>query len=79
VLLTGVSKFSKAGVFSGLNNLEDISMDARYSSFLGITKEEIEDSFKDHIDQFAKTATNLRWDTFELFVLDYLKISIVQK
>jgi len=28
VLLTGVSKFSKAGVFSGLNNLEDISMDA---------------------------------------------------
>ncbi|MBE9542674.1 MAG: AAA family ATPase, partial [Proteobacteria bacterium] len=29
VLLTGVSKFSKAGVFSGLNNLEDISMDAR--------------------------------------------------
>ncbi|MBW2738845.1 MAG: AAA family ATPase, partial [Deltaproteobacteria bacterium] len=32
VLLTGVSKFSKAGVFSGLNNLEDISMDARYSS-----------------------------------------------
>ncbi|MCK5508065.1 MAG: ATP-binding protein [Desulfobacterales bacterium] len=54
VLLTGVSKFSKAGVFSGLNNLEDISMDARYSSFLGITKEEIVDNFKDHIEQFAE-------------------------
>jgi len=37
VLLTGVSKFSKAGVFSGLNNLKDISMDTRYSSLLGIT------------------------------------------
>ena len=55
VLLTGVSKFSKAGVFSGLNNLEDISMDARYSSLPGITKEEMEDSFKDRIDQFAKS------------------------
>lgn len=53
VLLTGVSRFSKAGVFSGLNNLEDISMDARYSSLLGITKQELADSFKDHINQFA--------------------------
>jgi len=55
VLLTGVSKFSKAGVFSGLNNLKDISMDTRHLSLLGITRQEIESSFKDHIDQFAKT------------------------
>ena len=53
VLLTGVSKFSRAGVFSGLNNLEDISMDKRYSSLLGITREEMRSSFKEHIDQFA--------------------------
>ena len=55
VLLTGVSKFSKAGVFSGLNNLEDISMDTRYSSLLGITKEEMEHNFKEYINQFAKS------------------------
>jgi hypothetical protein len=55
VLLTGVSKFSKAGVFSGLNNLKDLSMSMRYSSLLGITREEMEDSFKDHTDQFAET------------------------
>ena len=54
VLLTGVSKFSKAGVFSGLNNLKDISMDMKHSSLLGITGEEMVDNFKDHIDQFAK-------------------------
>jgi hypothetical protein len=53
VFLTGVSKFSKAGVFSGLNNLEDISMDIKHSSLLGITREEMGDSFKNHIDQFA--------------------------
>ncbi len=55
VLLTGVSKFSKAGVFSGLNNLKDLSMGMKYSSLLGITREEMEDSFKDHIDRFAET------------------------
>jgi len=47
VLLTGVSKFSKAGVFSGLNNLEDISMDTRYSSLLGITLPEMKTCFKE--------------------------------
>jgi hypothetical protein len=55
VLLTGVSKFSKAGVFSGLNNLKDISMDTRCSSLLGITKQEMESCFKEHIDRFAET------------------------
>jgi hypothetical protein len=55
VLLTGVSKFSKAGVFSGLNNLEDISMDGRYSSLLGITLQEMKGCFKEHIDLFAKS------------------------
>ena len=55
VLLTGVSKFSRAGVFSGLNNLNDISMDTRYSSLLGITGEEMENSFNDHIDLLARS------------------------
>ncbi|MEA3416139.1 MAG: AAA family ATPase [Thermodesulfobacteriota bacterium] len=54
VFLTGVSKFSKAGVFSGLNNLKDISMDTGHSSLLGITGQEMKSSFKDHIDLFAK-------------------------
>ena len=54
VLLTGVSRFSKAGVFSGLNNLQDISMDARYSALLGITPQELKDNFADRIEQLAK-------------------------
>ena len=65
VLLTGVSKFSKAGVFSGLNNLEDISMDARHSSLLGITKEEMGDSFKKYIDQLAKTEGISKFELIE--------------
>lgn len=33
--LTGVSKFSKVSVFSGLNNLQDISLDKRYATPIG--------------------------------------------
>ena len=54
VLLTGVSKFSKAGVFSGLNNLEDISMDVRYSSLCGITGKEMEGCFEEHIGRLTE-------------------------
>ena len=30
VLLTGAAKFSQVSVFSGMNNLNDISMDRRF-------------------------------------------------
>ncbi len=42
LLLTGVTRFSKAGIFSGLNNLKDISLDPRYGNIVGITQEELE-------------------------------------
>ena len=51
VMLTGVSKFSKAGVFSGLNNLQDISMKEEYSDIVGYTQKELEDDFKDWIEK----------------------------
>ncbi len=54
VLLTGVSKFSKAGVFSGLNNLEDITMVDRYAIMLGITQEEMEKYFEGYIEELGK-------------------------
>ena len=53
LLLTGVSKFSKAGVFSNLNHLTDITLDNAYSSLLGITEEELKDNFAEYISEFA--------------------------
>ena len=32
--LTGISKFSKVGISSGLNNLRDLTMDAQYATML---------------------------------------------
>ena len=49
VMVTGVSKFSKVGVFSGLNNLKDISFAKKYSDIVGYTQKELEDNFFDWI------------------------------
>ncbi|MBA3954839.1 AAA family ATPase [Candidatus Dependentiae bacterium] len=53
VFITGVSKFSKTSIFSGLNNLIDITMASPGVALLGYTKSEIEYYFKDYIDDFA--------------------------
>ncbi len=55
VFLTGVSKFSKVSVFSKLNNLTDITMDARYATLLGYTQQELEESFAEYIDHITET------------------------
>jgi len=49
VFLTGISKFSKANIFSGLNNLEDISLTPKFSTICGYTQENLEDEFKEHL------------------------------
>jgi hypothetical protein len=54
VLLTGVSKFSKVSVFSGLNNLEDISLSANYATLLGYTQQELTNYFSLEIDKLAQ-------------------------
>ena len=43
--LTGVSKFSKVNLFSGLNNLTDITLDPRYSAICGYTEADLDTVF----------------------------------
>jgi len=43
--LTGVSKFSKVSLFSGLNNLIDITLDPRYATLCGYTQQELQSVF----------------------------------
>ena len=44
-MLTGVSKFSKVSLFSGLNNLKDITLDPRYSAICGYTDDDLDTVF----------------------------------
>jgi len=43
--LTGITKFTKASIFSGLNNITDISLDEDYATICGYTQNDIETSF----------------------------------
>lgn len=47
--ITGVSKFSKVSIFSGLNNLKDITLDPAYATICGYTQEELETVFADRL------------------------------
>ena len=52
--LTGVTKFGKVSVFSDLNNLVDISMDARYQDICGISEKELLTYFTSSIHELAE-------------------------
>ena len=52
-MLTGVSRFSKMTIFSGLNNLRDISLKEEYAALCGITENELRESFPQGIEKLA--------------------------
>lgn len=45
VFLTGVSRFGKISVFSGLNNISDISFDKEFAAICGVTDDELKENF----------------------------------
>jgi hypothetical protein len=53
-LLTGITKFAQLNIFSGLNQLDDITLNEYYASICGITQEELEANFKPEIERFAQ-------------------------
>lgn len=53
--ITGVSRLSKVSIFSGINNLEDISFQEEYAGLCGYTKEELLSAFSLHIEAFAQS------------------------
>ena len=54
--LTGVSKFSKVNLFSGLNNLTDITLDAPYSAICGYTETDLATVFAPEMAGFEHDA-----------------------
>lgn len=53
VLLTGVSKITQTSIFSGLNNLFDITLHDTYAGICGYTQQDVEQHFKEHIEELA--------------------------
>lgn len=53
VFLTGVTRFGQMSVFSGLNNIRDISLNEEFGAICGVTEQELQDNFKQGIEQLA--------------------------
>lgn len=54
VFITGISSFTKAGLFSGMNNLRIISLHARYADICGYTQQEVDHYFADFIHTWSE-------------------------
>lgn len=52
-MLTGVTRFSKVSIFSGPNNLSDISMLSRFNAICGISESELRHNFQRSVKIFA--------------------------
>ena len=65
-LLTGVSRFSKVGLFSGLNNLIDITLDPSYGTLCGYTDGDLDTVFAPELpgldrDEIRDWYNGYRW------------------
>jgi hypothetical protein len=54
VFLTGVSKFSKAGVFSGLNQLNDLTLNDYFGPVCGYTQADVDTYFASFLAKFDR-------------------------
>ena len=61
VFITGVTKFAQMGIFSNLNQLNDISFDIEYDTLCGMTHPEIEATFRPELEAMA-TKNKLSFD-----------------
>ena len=63
--LTGVTKIGKLSVFSGLNNLKDISMDIRYADICGISEVDLKKYFGESVKELAEANDLSEQDCYE--------------
>ncbi|MCH5222754.1 MAG: AAA family ATPase [Muribaculaceae bacterium] len=70
-MLTGVSRFSSLSIFSGLNNLRDITFDARFSALCGFTEEEIQSTLGEGLKKLSESMQIHPEDAIKLLKENY--------
>ena len=71
LFITGITKVSHVNIFSGLNQLNDISLDSAYSSICGIAESELEEYFEPEIAALAEAQEMTSGETTEKLALMY--------
>ncbi len=66
VLLTGVFKFAKTSVFSGLNNIKDLTFEPKAAELFGYTEQEMQEYFPEHLDALCKKLSQTREELLEV-------------
>lgn len=69
--LTGVTRFGKVSVFSGLNNLNDITFSDEYAGICGITEEELRQCYLPGVSKLAEKENISVEEAFELLKFNY--------
>ena len=59
--ITGITKFSQLSIFSTINNLMNVTMDAKFGAICGITEQELVSTLKEDIGLLAE-AYETTWD-----------------
>ena len=67
VFITGVSKFSKMNLFSGLNNLEDITLHPDYGNICGYTHNDLLTVFSEHLQSADMEKVKLWYNGYNYF------------
>lgn len=70
-MLTGVTRYGKVSVFSGLNNLKDITFSDAYAGICGITEEELHHYYSEGAGALAKAENISVEDAFSLLKFNY--------
>ncbi len=65
IFITGITKIAHVNIFSGLNQLDDISMNEKYAYICGLTENEIKDCFKPEIESLGNRRNKTFNETLE--------------
>lgn len=71
VFFTGVTKFAQMNVFSGLNNIKDISLNEEFGAICGVTTKELEKYFLSGIKEFSNKRKISVTDVLQLLKDNY--------
>lgn len=70
VFITGVSSFAKAGLFSGINNLQIITLENKFSDICGYTDQEVDQYFSDYMQAWA-SQSNITYNELREEIKDW--------
>jgi len=71
IFITGVTKFAKTSIFSGFNNLNDMTLSPETSMLLGYSFDELQNNFGDYAQEFSKKNKITISDLFEILKNKY--------